>query len=151
MCAVLLLFAIPSSSAAIFPFEVNSAKKKDGPYTSDIKKVNVKKGKKKILFFQVKSISDFTLAMTFDDANSTDSSADISYKWFKGKKQRKNISSAVKGGGLGFNLKPGKKKTFNLVVNVKTANAADCVSGRASDDSSSTSLFAAFGINGVCT
>jgi hypothetical protein len=131
------------------PWSTQGAKKPDGAYTQ-YNDASQAVGKTKTYFFRVASSPGLVApaAVSFSDAYT--GAQDLSgYKitWFKGKKQRKNISQAVKGNGYKFTLKPSKTKFFNARVKRTGGPAEICVYGEADGEDISYSSAAFFAIN----
>jgi hypothetical protein len=127
-------------------FTVKAAKHKDGPYTDQLQSVNVAPEAKKSLYWRVKNLSVTTLPMEFNDAATENPNPEgFRITWFKGKK---NITQDVKGAGYEFNLKAGKKKTFEAVVKAKVSPQPFCLGGQAITTAPLDSAGAYFAVNG---
>lgn len=133
------------------PFEILAAKSKDGKY-KEYQKVTLKSGKKHTYFWKVTNTHGSDLQLTFDDAATMDG-APNGYRiyWFKGKKQKKDISHDVQTSGYDFTVADGKTKYFNAVVKAQASPASDfCLGGQAGSAALPSYDSAYFGLNGEC-
>lgn len=155
---VLVLALVAGSSAASAqqerrgdPFEILVAKKADGKYKEYLK-TNLASGDKHTYFWKVENTHGSDLDLTFDDAATSDG-APNGYRitWFKGKKQKKDISHDVQTSGYGYTIKDGKTKYFNATVKALASPASNfCVGGQTGSASLPFYDGAYLGVNGEC-
>lgn len=143
----LAVLAAPSSALEL-QFETQSAKKPDGTY-KQLTQGTVPEGKSKIFFFRVKNNSPENFDMLLDDNSSIGAPTGSKVTWFKGKKQRKDITNKVESaGGYDYRLKANGVRYFN--VKFKHINdefdQGFCVSARNTGGSTVDSGF--LGLNG---
>ena len=132
------------------PFEVLLAKSADGNYKRS-GSLNLDPKEKKTVFWSVESLASVDLDITFDDAITGDGApAGYRITWFKGKKQKKDISHDVQTSGYEYTIRAGKTTYFNAEVKaLANPQPGFCLGGRGGDPANGYES-AYFGLNGPC-
>lgn len=148
LCGALASMTLAAPTSALnLQFESQSAKKASGPYKG-FSRGAVPDGKAKIFFFRANNNSPENFDMLLDDNSSIGAAGGFRITWFKGKKQRKDITNKVESqGGYEYRLKANRLRYFNVrVKNVADPGQGFCVSARNTGGSTIDSAF--LGLNG---
>jgi hypothetical protein len=145
------LLGAPAAQSVGFPFQVTAAKKADGPYTSDIQLVSIKKGKTKLLFWKVRETLGSDQNVNFNDFLTGGSPSAYKIAWFTGKKPKasRKITQDINNEGYDFRLKADKSKYITASLKAKDTDTL-CFGGEAYNEGETYSDSATFFVNGVC-
>jgi hypothetical protein len=128
--ALVLLVLAPHGEAGPSEVNIKVAKSKDGKYREQ---VGEQLGSDKPdFFFRVTNRSNEKHSLTLHGSGQTFSHR---ARWFRGDN---NITEEVTAGSYGFDLRPGRRATFRMVVTLET-DEPDCFFGQVNDQEHSTS------------
>jgi hypothetical protein len=133
------------------PFTILASKSKHGEYKSSLH-AKLAPGEKHTFFWKVTNRHVTQQELEFDDAATGDNpSTGYKVSWFKGKKQKRDISHDVQTSGFEYVLPGGKSKYFNAVVKTDAKPQSNfCLGGQTGSTMIPYYDGAYIGLNGDC-